>query len=63
MKPNPISTTTTGLLLVFAIAIIIYLVLKNKSTGQYLNEEKWEIQRNEQGYVLAVTVHRDAKTS
>ena len=63
MKPNPISTTTTGLLLVFAIAIIIYLVLKNKSTGQYLNEEKWTIERSDAGYVTAVTVHRDARTS
>ena len=58
---NPISPSTTGFLLVLAVAIILYLVLKNKSTGQYLNEERWEIQRDEKGFTTSVIVHRDAK--
>ena len=56
---NP--TSTTNILLFIAAIVIIYFVVKNKSMGQYLNEEKWEIGRDDKGFLTSIIVHRDAK--
>ena len=55
---NP--TSTTNILLFIAAIVIIYFVVKNKG-GQYLNEERWEIGRDDKGFLTSIIVHRDAK--
>lgn len=51
--------------------IVLFLVLSSRSQTppqqaaitRYVNEERWEIQRDARGYIQNITVHRDAHSS
>ncbi len=32
------------------------------ASGQYTNEERWEVSRSEDGRIQTITIHRDART-
>ena len=52
------STMLVGIL---AIGLVIWLIFKNrKSTGQYLNEESWDVQYNSDGLPTKIVIHRNA---
>lgn len=60
------------LLLLLAIGAIAFIVMTRSSTpvtsmsqytNHYINAESWDIERDPRGYIINVTVHRDAHTS
>ena len=55
--------STTMILLIAGVALVLYLILKNKPAPaqQYLNKEEWDIQWSPDGLPLKVTIHRDAR--
>ena len=55
---------TTLVIGVILIALVIWLLLKNRqgsNTGQYKNFESWDVQYNADGLPIKISIHRDAR--
>jgi len=63
---NP-GTPSAGLIIgLIVVGLIIWYLLKRKEAqpaGQYLNEEKWDVQYNVDGLPTSITIHRNATRS
>ena len=59
-RSKSIQNSNTILIIILATAVIVYLIARSKGI-QYNNTEIREIERNEQGFITKITIHRDAR--
>ena len=60
---NPPAISGQVLIGIALIALIIYLLIKKNQgsiTGQYSNKEEWDVQYNEDGLPIKISIHREA---
>ena len=54
--------STTTILLIAGVALLLYLILKNKPVAaQYLNKEEWSVEYSPDGLTTKIVIHRDAR--